>query len=229
MKRHPAAFGSTRTDVDDVIRCVLGLASFAYSFNYLVANPNQINDSFGWHMQYLTIIGLSLAASTFAVGLLADLTLSPTLFRIKNTLSIASAPMEVLISILYWALRTIDPGLVMPDWAPVLSLKTDFSFHAIPSVALVVDLLFFSPPYAISALPALGLSSFIALAYWFWTELCYSKNGFYAYPIFEQLDTPGRAALFSGSAVVMAVSTLSLSWLYGKVNGEEMDVKRKPR
>lgn len=211
-----------------------------------MANPNQINDSFGWHMQYLTIIGLSLAASTFAVGLLADLTLSPTLFRIKNTLSIASAPMEVLISILYWALRTvrrapahfpptpltldqIDPGLVMPDWAPVLSLKTDFSFHAIPSVALVVDLLFFSPPYAISALPALGLSSFIALAYWFWTELCYSKNGFYAYPIFEQLDTPGRAALFSGSAVVMAVSTLSLSWLYGKVNGEEMDVKRKPR
>lgn len=59
-------------------------------------------------MQYLTIIGLSLATATFAVGLLADLTLSPTLFKVKNALSIASAPMECLISLLYWSLRAVS-------------------------------------------------------------------------------------------------------------------------
>lgn len=58
-------------------------------------------------MQYLTIIGLSLASATFIVGLIADITLNRTLFRIKNALSVASAPMECLISLLYWGLRAV--------------------------------------------------------------------------------------------------------------------------
>lgn len=63
-------------------------------------------------MQYLTIIGLSLATTTFVVGLVADITLNRTLFRIKNALSVASAPMECLISLLYWGLRAV--------WLPYL-------------------------------------------------------------------------------------------------------------
>jgi hypothetical protein len=59
-------------------------------------------------MQYLTIIGLSLATATFAVGLLADLTMNSTLFQVKNALSVASAPMECLISLLYWSLRAVS-------------------------------------------------------------------------------------------------------------------------
>lgn len=169
-----------------------GLSSFAFSFTYLVQNPTPINDSYGWHLQYLTIIGLSLAALTFGFGLLADITLSPRLFRVKNALSVASAPMEVLISILYWGLQLIDPKLVMPDWAPPLELHADLSFHAVPSIALVIDLLFFSPPYAVPFLPAFGLSSCIAFGYWFWIEHCYQMNGFYPYPIFELLDTTQR-------------------------------------
>lgn len=70
-------------------------------------HPNPINASYGWHLQYLTILGLSLAAATFAVGLLADLSLSRALFQVKNALSVASAPMEVLISLLYWSLSLV--------------------------------------------------------------------------------------------------------------------------
>lgn len=66
------------------------------------------NDSYGWHLQYFTIIGLSLATATFAFGLLADLTLSRRLASCKNTLSVASAPMECLISVLYWGLRAVS-------------------------------------------------------------------------------------------------------------------------
>jgi len=65
------------------------------------------NESYGWHLQFLTIIGLSLASATFAVALLADLTLSVRLFAVKNALSVASAPMECLITMLYWGLRTV--------------------------------------------------------------------------------------------------------------------------
>ncbi|EME39728.1 hypothetical protein DOTSEDRAFT_66657 [Dothistroma septosporum NZE10] len=201
----------------------LGLASFAYSFSYLVRNPNPVNDSYGWHMQYLTIIGLSLATATFAVGLLADLTLSHRLFQVKNVLSVASAPMECLISVLYWGLRAIDPKLVLPDWAPPLAFTADLSFHAVPSISLVVDLLFFSPPYTIAFLPAFGLSGCIAFGYWFWIERCYQFNNFYPYPIFEILTTTQRVGLFGFSALLMTTATASLVWLYGYINGKELE------
>lgn len=64
--------------------------------------------AYGWHFQYLTVIGLSLATLTFIVGLLADLTLSARLFLVKNILSLCSAPMEVLISVLYWGFRLVS-------------------------------------------------------------------------------------------------------------------------
>ena len=71
-------------------------------------------------------------------------------------------------------------------------MHTDLSFHMIPSLALVLDLLFFSPPYTIAFLPALALSVCIAFGYWFWIERCFQFNKFYPYPIFEMLDTPQR-------------------------------------
>ncbi|EAW08529.1 putative integral membrane protein [Aspergillus clavatus NRRL 1] len=182
-------------------------------------NPNRVNnEAYGWHFQYLTVIGLALSTITFAIGLLADVTLSPRLFLVKNLLSICCAPMEVLISILYWGLRIIDKQLVVPDWA-YLPMHADIGFHAVPSMVLLIDLLFLSPPWTITILPALGLSSAIAFGYWFWIERCYKHNGWYPYPIFEQVPFEGRVGLFALSAVVMALSTATLKWLYGRING----------
>lgn len=156
-----------------------------------------------------------------------------------------TVPMEVLISVLYWGLRAvrsacpiaapsdpyanmahdiqIDPALVMPEWAPPLDFNADLSFHAVPTLVLLIDLLLLSPPYAISALPSLALSSGIAVAYWFWVEACYTRNGFYPYPIFEQVGYGGRVGLFAASALVMACSAASLRWLYAVVNGREVE------
>ncbi|KAH8431963.1 uncharacterized protein LDX57_009611 [Aspergillus melleus] len=129
-----------------------------------------------------------------------------------------SAPMEVLISILYWSLRLIDERLVIPAWA-VIPLSADVSFHAVPSIVLLIDLLLLSPPWTITIVPALGLSSTIAFGYWIWIEHCFAHNGWYPYPIFEQVPFEGRVGLFVLSAVVMAISTATLKWLYGRVNG----------
>jgi hypothetical protein len=49
----------------------------------------------------------------------------------------------------------------------------------IPSALLVLDILFLSPPWTITPIPAIGLSAAIAFAYWFWIELCYQNNGWY--------------------------------------------------
>lgn len=222
MRKHPLQkLESPSRQISAAVH-VLGLASFAYSFQYLSTHPNEINQSYGWHFQYLTIIGLALATTTFALGLLADITLSRQLFFLKNILSCCSAPMEALISVLYWGLRAIDPELVVPKELE-LPITPDLSFHLAPSVMLVLDLLFLSPPWAISILPALALSMSIAFTYWFWIELCYSKNGFYPYPLFALMDTNQRIALFVGSAVFMTLSTVILKWLYVRVNGVDKE------
>lgn len=49
----------------------------------------------------------------------------------------------------------------------------------------------------------------------------------YPYPLFEALSPPYRAALFAASALVMAASTSTLKWLYGRVNG--LGDGREPR
>ena len=77
--------------------------------------PNEMRKGVGGDFIFLTIIGLAMSTLTFAFGLLADLTLSSRLFRVKNVLSVCSAPLEVLVSILYWGLCAIDKTLVVPE------------------------------------------------------------------------------------------------------------------
>ena len=217
-KHHPLQRLTSPSRSISLIIHVLGLVSFAKSFWYLHTHPNHINTAYGWHFQFLTIIGLTLATLTFLFGLLADLTLWRPFFRIKNALSVCSAPMEVLISVLYFGIRLINPQLVVPKGLE-LPLADDLGFHAAPSIALVLDLLLLSPPWTITALPSFGLSFAIAIGYWAWIERCYERNGFYPYPIFELVGFEGRVALFVGSAAVMAVNTAVLSWVYAVMNG----------
>lgn len=155
---------------------ICGIISFTLSYKYLIDYPTIINNSYGWHWQYLTILGLSVAYLTFIFGLLADITLSPRLFLIKNTLSLCSAPLEILISLLYWGICAIDETLVVPPEMHIAPIA-DIGFHAMPSILLTIDLLFLSPPWTIQAFPAMALSSAIAVGYWAWVEQCFKHNG----------------------------------------------------
>ncbi|PLB45292.1 hypothetical protein P170DRAFT_513316 [Aspergillus steynii IBT 23096] len=217
VRRHPLQRVPSPSRGLSALVHLVGLSSFIWSFKFMHDNPNRANEAYGWHFQYLTVIGLALSTLTFAVGLMADVTLSARLFLVKNLFSMCSAPMEVLISILYWSLRLIDERLVIPTWA-VIPLHADVSFHAVPSIVLLIDLLLLSPPWTITIVPALGLSSTIAFGYWIWIEHCFAHNGWYPYPIFEQVPFEGRVGLFVLSAAVMALSTATLKWLYGRVN-----------
>lgn len=114
MARHPLQRLSSPSRSLSAAAHLLGLLSFSASFAYLEQFPTPLYHGFGGNYQFLTIIGLAMATATFAVGLLADLTLSRRLFELKNILSVCSAPLEVLISVLYWGLCAIDPSLVVP-------------------------------------------------------------------------------------------------------------------
>jgi len=179
-----------------------------------------MSESYGGQFQFLTIIGLAASLLTFSIGLLADLTGSSRLFAIKNRLSVGSAPLEVLVSILYWGLTAIDKTLVVPPDLE-LPLLPDIGFHAMPAIMMSLDLLLLSPPWTIMAYPAMVLSMILAFLYWGWVEYCFSKNGWYPYPIFDLLSTWQRVLLFTTSACLMTGSTLALKWVYGKLNGIE--------
>lgn len=140
----------------------------------VIWSQGEINANFT--SRYLTILGLTVAYATFVIGLLADITLSPTLFFIKNTLSLCSAPLEVLISLLYWSISAIDKRLLIPEEVELAPIA-DVGFHLMPSLLLTIDLLLLSPPWTIHAFPAMGLSASIAVAYWAWIERCYKFNG----------------------------------------------------
>ncbi|KAF2474641.1 uncharacterized protein BDR25DRAFT_322844 [Lindgomyces ingoldianus] len=191
------------------------------------------NDSYGWHFQYLTIIGLSISTLCFTSGLLADATSSHTLFTLKNYLALVAAPIELLISLLYWGLRAIDPALVIPPDLPMLPFWTDLCFHLFPSLLLSLDAILLSPPWPTNPVNpnapfvTLVASMAISFTYWFWIELCHSHNGFYPYPIFALLGTWQRIGLFVVSGVTMWLLGAGLRMGYTRVNGYEVSEMKK--
>ncbi|CAK7231842.1 hypothetical protein SCUCBS95973_008058 [Sporothrix curviconia] len=197
-----------------------GMCSFLASFAYLHIFPQLPAGTVGGDFQFLTILGLALSLATFAVGYAADLALSRPLFETKNFLAVCVAPLEVLISVLYWTLCTYDRDLVYPpEMEGGLPLLPDIGFHLAPALFLTADLLLFSPPWTIRLQEAMILSLCIAFFYWAWVEYCFSYNGFYPYPIFQLLTTQQRVFLFAFSALLMTGSTVVLKRLYHFVNG----------
>ncbi|KAF2441257.1 hypothetical protein P171DRAFT_457087 [Karstenula rhodostoma CBS 690.94] len=185
------------------------------------------NDSFGWHLQYLTMIGITTSTICFSIGLIADMTSSQQFFTLKNYLALVAAPIEILVSMLYWGLRAINRELVIPPDLPTPPIMADFGFHLFPTLLLSLDALFLSPPWPTSPINprastlSLLTSTVIAFLYWFWIELCYSYNGFYPYPIFAILNTAQRICLFALSGVAMWAAGAGLRWCYRIVNGIE--------
>jgi hypothetical protein len=185
------------------------------------------NDSFGWHLQFLTIIGITICTACFTFGLIADITNNTTCFTIKNYISLVAAPIEIVISILYWGLRAIDTGLVVPPDFPLPPFLYDLTFHFFPALVTAIDTILLSPPWPSSPmnpnapLITLVLSTSVVFLYWFWIEVCYSYNGFYPYPLFALLTTYQRIGLFAVSGATMWVVGGALRALYAWVNGYE--------
>ncbi|KAJ6277218.1 FAR-17a/AIG1-like protein-domain-containing protein [Bipolaris maydis] len=244
-RRHPLQrFDSPSKGFSGALH-VLGLISFYLSFKFLIDNPNVFSSSFGWHLQFLTILGLSISTLTFIVALLADLTstsldqspdmpsdppaaaLSSHLFRLKNYLALVAAPMEITISVLYWTIKAIDGKLLVSPEIPLPPVFYDIGFHLVPAVVLTTDSLLLSPPWPTTPMNesapmiTLSLSTIVAFSYWIWIEICYSQNGFYPYPIFQILTTSQRVGLFVVSGVIMWVVGGGLRIAYAKVNGYE--------
>jgi len=181
-------------------------------------------------------LGLLVATLTFAVAFLADVIDSKRLFKAKNVLLFLAAPvapilsyllyakilqLEALITILYWPIHFYDRTLLVdPKVAPQLPLLIDLGFHFIPTLLLMIDTLFLSPPWETHALAALMSFSVVAGGYWIWVEECFSKNNFYPYPLMGLMNREQRLMLFAFATLLCWSSFLTVRGLYRMVNGE---------
>ncbi|KAK2593902.1 hypothetical protein QQS21_008364 [Conoideocrella luteorostrata] len=199
---------------------LLGIASLSKSFQFLLGWDTPLAQSHGWYFQFLTIIGLALSLSVFLLAAVADISGSSALFQLKNLVSVVATPLEVLISALYWGICAIDTSLVVQPGYEV-GLWVDLGLHLAPAVLLTADLILLSPPWTISAYGMMSLSTLFAFAYWYWVEVCFGKNGWYPYPMFELLTTAQRALLFTFSAGMVTIFSGLLKWVYGVVNGND--------
>ncbi|KAK5990639.1 hypothetical protein PT974_08908 [Cladobotryum mycophilum] len=226
MARHSLQRLSSPSPSFSLILHLLGIGVFGYCFRFLTLWDSPITQSYGWHFQYFTIIGLAASLLCFTLGALADITSSSTLFQLKNAVSTLATPVEMIVTMLYWGITAIDPKLVIPEDI-ALPLAPDLGFHVAPAVFLTLDLLFFSPPWTISIYGTLSLATTLAFAYWYWVELCFSNNGWYPYPLFAVLSTSQRVLLFAFSAGMLTASSGLLKWLYARVNGYEVVERAK--
>jgi FAR-17a/AIG1-like protein len=67
VSRHPLQRLHSPSRGLSLVLHAVGLCSFAKSFVFLVTHPNPINQSYGWHFQYLTILGTRLLLCSLAI------------------------------------------------------------------------------------------------------------------------------------------------------------------
>jgi len=204
---------------------VAGLLLFAAEIAWLPNITNPLHNGFGGSHQFLTIIALTASATTFALGLLADLTLNKSITTLKTLLALCVTPLDVLVSVLYWTRFAIDQSRVVPPGHAV-PLLPNFGFHAMPAVLLTLDLMLVSPPWTIGAGGAMALGTGLAFLYWAWLEYCFSFNGWYPYPGLMPLSVWEKGVLFVGSAGLMTGCTMGLKGVYGRIHGVEEREKK---
>ena len=155
-----------------------GSLSFSYSFYLLTTWDSIYARSFGWYFQFLTVVGIATALITFVLGLAADVTLQNAFFKAKNAVSTLATPLEVLVTLLYWSIRSHDPALLMSmELFEGLTPWPDIGFHIAPAAFLALDFLLLSPHATLTPRGIISQIIVATLAYWCWCELCFSQNG----------------------------------------------------
>ncbi|KAK7973478.1 hypothetical protein PG996_007704 [Apiospora saccharicola] len=207
-----------------------GLLSFAATFLWLPHTTNPLHRGVGGPFQFLTVIALSMATVTFALGLAADITQRSRLVYTKTRLSaLVATPLALLVAMLYWSNRAAAAGLLIPRGHEV-PFVPDLGLHVVPVVALTTDLLWpgsAAAAYGMAAVrgrDALAHGTGLMFAYWVWLEYCFSHNGWYPYPGLEKMSKTDMFVACLASACLMAGNAVGLKKLYMKISKGKLEV-----
>ncbi|EEB09368.2 fungal protein [Schizosaccharomyces japonicus yFS275] len=182
------------------------VTSFLWSFFWMFRNGNEIIlFSYGSFFQHLTVLSLLLSLITGVTASLSDIFLSKVLYEIKLLLQYVCCPLEMLVSFLYWGIALYDRGLLRPDEFEPAPLIFDLSVHIFPTIFLLFDYFFLSPPFKAPVKHFGVFFVLITAGYYYWVERCYVRNKFYAYPLLEYLSTHEKVLLFGFASALSLV------------------------
>ncbi|ORZ03169.1 FAR-17a/AIG1-like protein [Syncephalastrum racemosum] len=194
-----------------------------YAANFVYENPYAVG--FGGHFQYLTIIGLTTA--TLAFGLkLCRFALPGALPRLHETLSHLAIPVEGSISLLYWTMVLVDPGLLIPEDVPPIPMILDCALHLYPAVFLWSDFLIFNLEFKRSYQHVAAIYGF-TLFYLAWSWMCQLQNGYWPYPFLDQVTLVVRLLIYFSAGTLCWFIYEAGAFMHTALHARRMILRKK--
>ncbi|RKP10242.1 FAR-17a/AIG1-like protein [Thamnocephalis sphaerospora] len=103
--------------------------------------------------------------------------------------------LETIVTLLYFAMMTIDQGLLFDDRDTTIPPLIDAGIHLLPTALLWLELLVFTPAFHY-AIGHIVLIMAFSMGYSGWIELCFQRNAFWPYPFLSELDSFQRLAFY---------------------------------
>ncbi|KAI8870180.1 hypothetical protein GQ42DRAFT_19018 [Ramicandelaber brevisporus] len=167
-----------------------------------------IMKEYGGRHNFLTIVGLSLSGVVSVVAALSELTpslLSAPLASLHRLLMSVALPLEFLITVMYWTLKTVDPTLLAPpEFTNIIPFEVDLGLHLVPFVALLLDFLVFTDYYRAGAVHKLATVA-LGAGYYAWISHANSVHGLWPYPLLEVIEKQYHVGLVAGLSLVMII------------------------
>lgn len=189
------------------VRTLVSLVA-AYSYWYAImatlARDLPITRSFGGIYMFLTNLGVCMSLIQQVLSLVADVTGLRLAAALSNVALLVSAPLELLITTIYWPIKFYNGALLMD---PKLGIKIapwlDRQLHLYPAIYQTICAVSYPHRrWVYGNLSLLVLYSSFALGYFWWTSYLAEVNGFYPYPLLSLLSGSGTLALYSVCAVL---------------------------
>lgn len=178
--------------------------------------PDHLKDA--GHYQFLTNISLLVSMITFILGLIAHVSKSPVIFKIKNFVHTFAFIAEAVVTSVYWPLRLFFLKLLVKNGQIRIGLLTDLSIHLMPLVSLAVDFFFFMPNFAIPAYLVFFGCLALTSGYWLWLQKIIdpSKGGAFPYEFLNHDDKRVTLVVFWTIGLSAFGQFLVMRFLYNK-------------
>lgn len=197
-----------------------GLNSVAFNRQWQL--PEHLAGAGNW--QFLTNLSLAFSLIVFGVGIVAHITRSQRLFKIKNDLHPIGLALESVVASVYWPLRLFFLHLLLKDPSKLeLPMKVDLCIHLMPVLSLLIDYFVFMPRWTVGEGQAFGIVCILITAYWFWLHhiIDFENGGEYPYSFLSVPNVYHRIVLFSMIGLSGFGQFLFLKNLYNWVVGKE--------
>jgi hypothetical protein len=176
-----------------------------------------MNQAYGRNYIYLTNISLYLTVTTLAIGLCVRYFKTKRFISLYVNLVSVGLPLSLLVTVLFWGLFLIDPTLVrnkeLHDKGVRVNLLSDLCMHFFPFLALLFE------QYDVKLKRETSHVIFYFIfcpSYFFITSLFAKANGFWVYPILDQLSFFGKCMLFGCSNILVWLFYEGLMLLFSK-------------